>query len=156
MKIALNNIMSVILTTFIYLLGGVDVALQCLLIMIILDYISGIASAIYNKNLDSKIGLKGILKKVMYLIIVCVSVIIDKIVDTNTNKTIYQNKISESDRVISDSTVSKIKDLMYSVVNGPTGTGSYYRIDGYDIIGKTGTAQVYNNKTNSYSSTIYI
>lgn len=80
MKIALNNILSVILTTFIYLLGGVDVALQCLLIMIILDYISGIASAIYNKNLDSKIGLKGILKKFMYLVIVCVSVIIDKIV----------------------------------------------------------------------------
>ena len=72
--------MSVILTTFIYLLGGVDVALQCLLVMIILDYISGIASAIYNKNLDSKIGLKGILKKFMYLVIVCVSVIIDKIV----------------------------------------------------------------------------
>lgn len=80
MKIALNNILSAILTTFIYLLGGVDIALQCLLIMIILDYISGIASAIYNKNLDSKIGLKGILKKFMYLIIVCVSVIIDKIV----------------------------------------------------------------------------
>ena len=80
MKITLNNIMSVILTTFIYLLGGVDVALKCLLIMIILDYISGIASAIYNKNLDSKIGLKGILKKFMYLVIVCVSVIIDKIV----------------------------------------------------------------------------
>ena len=80
MKIALNNILSVILTTFIYLLGGVDVALQCLLIMIILDYISGIVSAIYNKNLDSKIGLKGILKKFMYLVIVCVSVIIDKIV----------------------------------------------------------------------------
>ena len=80
MKIVLKNIMSVILTTFIYLLGGVDVALQCLLVMIILDYISGIASAIYNKNLDSKIGLKGILKKFMYLVIVCVSVIIDKIV----------------------------------------------------------------------------
>lgn len=80
MKITLNNIMSVILTTFIYLLGGVDVALQCLLVMIILDYISGIVSAIYNKNLDSKIGLKGILKKFMYLVIVCVSVIIDKIV----------------------------------------------------------------------------
>ena len=80
LKIILNNIMSAILTTFIYLLGGVDVALQCLLVMIILDYISGIASAIYNKNLDSKIGLKGILKKFMYLVIVCVSVIIDKIV----------------------------------------------------------------------------
>ena len=80
MKYTLNNVFSVILTTFIYLLGGVDVALQCLLIMIILDYISGIARAIYNKNLDSKIGLKGILKKFMYLVIVCVSVIIDKIV----------------------------------------------------------------------------
>lgn len=80
MKVVINDICSVILTTIIYLLGGIDIALQCLLIMIILDYISGVASAIYNKKLNSQVGLKGILKKFMYLVIVCVSVILDRII----------------------------------------------------------------------------
>lgn len=80
MKVVINNICSVILTTIVYLLGGIDIALQCLLIMIILDYISGVASAIYNKKLNSQVGLKGILKKFMYLVIVCVSVILDRII----------------------------------------------------------------------------
>lgn len=80
MKVVINDICSVILTTIIYLLGGVDIALQCLIIMIILDYVSGVASAIYNKKLNSQVGLKGILKKFMYLVIVCVSVILDRII----------------------------------------------------------------------------
>lgn len=80
MKVVINNICSVILTTLIYLLGGIDIALKCLIIMIILDYVSGVASAIYNKKLNSQIGLKGILKKFMYLVIVCVSVILDRII----------------------------------------------------------------------------
>lgn len=80
MKVVINDICSVILTTIIYLVGGVDIALQCLLIMIILDYVSGVASAIYNKKLNSQVGLKGILKKFMYLVIVCVSVILDRII----------------------------------------------------------------------------
>lgn len=80
MKVVINDICSVILTTIVYLVGGIDIALQCLLIMIILDYISGVASAIYNKKLNSQVGLKGILKKFMYLVIVCVSVILDRII----------------------------------------------------------------------------
>lgn len=80
MKVVINNICSVILTTLIYLLGGIDIALKCLIIMIILDYVSGVASAIYNKKLNSQVGLKGILKKFMYLVIVCVSVILDRII----------------------------------------------------------------------------
>lgn len=80
MKVVINDICSVILTTIVYLVGGIDIALQCLLIMIILDYVSGVASAIYNKKLNSQVGLKGILKKFMYLVIVCVSVILDRII----------------------------------------------------------------------------
>ena len=79
MKIAFNNLISLIATTFIYLMGGFDIALQCLLIIIILDYITGVLSAIYNKRLNSKIGIKGIVKKVGYLCLVALSVIIDKI-----------------------------------------------------------------------------
>ena len=79
MKIAINNVFSVILTTFIYLLGAIDIALQSLLIVIVIDYLTGIASAIYNKELSSKMGFKGIIKKFSYLLVVALSVVIDNL-----------------------------------------------------------------------------
>ena len=79
MKNVLSNVLSVLLTTFVYLLGGFDVALQSLLIVIVIDYISGVSSAIYNKKLSSKVGLKGIIKKFCYLCIVALSVVIDNL-----------------------------------------------------------------------------
>ena len=45
----------------------------------IVDYITGLASAIYNKELSSKSGLKGILKKFSYLCVVALSVVIDNL-----------------------------------------------------------------------------
>ena len=79
MKHLISDILSVILTTTVYLLGGFDIALQSLLIVMVIDYLTGIASAIYNKNLSSKIGLKGILKKFCYLCVVALSVVIDNL-----------------------------------------------------------------------------
>lgn len=79
MKHLINDIASVILTTTVYLLGGFDIAIQSLLIVMVVDYLTGIASAIYNKNLSSKIGLKGILKKFGYLCVVALSVVIDNL-----------------------------------------------------------------------------
>ena len=79
----INDIASVILTTTVYLLGGFDIALQSLLIVMVIDYLTGIASAIYNKNLSSKIGLKGILKKFSYLCVVALSVVIDNLTGQN-------------------------------------------------------------------------
>ena len=79
MKITINEVFSVILTTFIYLLGGLDIALKSLLIVIIIDYLTGIASAIYNKQLSSSVGFKGLLKKFCYLLIVALAVVIDNL-----------------------------------------------------------------------------
>ena len=79
MKHLINNVFSAILTTFVYLLGGIDIALQSLLIVIIIDYLTGIASAIYNKELSSKVGFKGIIKKFSYLLVVALSVVIDNL-----------------------------------------------------------------------------
>lgn len=79
MKHLISNVFSVILTTIVYLLGGVDIALQSLLIAIVIDYLTGIASAIYNKELSSKIGFKGIIKKFSYLLVVALSVVIDNL-----------------------------------------------------------------------------
>lgn len=81
MKYFINNIASVLLTTIIYLLGGFDIAIQSLLIVMVVDYLTGIASAMYNKELSSKIGFKGILKKFSYLCVVALSVVIDNLTD---------------------------------------------------------------------------
>jgi len=77
-KTILNIIGSSFLTTICYFLGGYDLALQSLIIVIIIDYISGLLKAIVDKKISSKIGLKGIIKKVGYLLIVTLSVLIDK------------------------------------------------------------------------------
>ena len=55
-----------------YLFGGVDAIMGILLAFIVIDYLTGILAAIYNKQLSSEIGFKGILKKVAILCIVCI------------------------------------------------------------------------------------
>ena len=82
--------------------------------------------------------------------------IVEKIVDTETNEVIYQGKKQEIAKVASTDTVSKIKKLMRDVINGNSSnsTGYYYYMDGYDFIGKTGTAQVANTNGKGYSSNI--
>lgn len=79
MKTMLNDIISVILTTAVFLLGGVDVALNSLLVVMIIDYITGVASAFYNKQISSKVGYKGIIKKFTYLCVVALAVVIDNL-----------------------------------------------------------------------------
>lgn len=80
--------------------------------------------------------------------------IIDKIVDQNTGEIVYEGKKTELETVASSETVSKIKDLMEKVVTGNsnTSTGYYYYMDGYDIIAKTGTAQVPKESGKGYYS----
>ena len=63
MKEYLCAILATVGYLFIYLLGGWDVALQCLLLAIVFDYISGMIKAYHTKTISSKIGFYGILKK---------------------------------------------------------------------------------------------
>lgn len=72
-------IMANVATVFIYIFEGIDVALICLLIAIAIDYISGLIKAYETKQLSSKIGLKGLLKKVGILCVVALSVLLDRI-----------------------------------------------------------------------------
>jgi len=79
MKYLFNEVSSILLTFVVYYLGGIDIALKSLLVVIIVDYITGVLSAIYNNELSSKIGFRGIIKKFCYIFIVALSVTLDKI-----------------------------------------------------------------------------
>lgn len=67
-------------TTFVYLIGGFDNAIKLLLITIFLDIITGLLKATKNKSIDSRIGLKGIKRKIYLLCLVALSVVIDEII----------------------------------------------------------------------------
>ena len=81
--------------------------------------------------------------------------IVEKIVDPNTDEVIYQAKKQKGTKVASIETVNKIKDLMDQVVNAGDRTGTDFHLDGYDIIGKTGTAEIYDEETGDYFATSY-
>lgn len=83
MKEFINGLISTLASFFIFAIGGLDIALSCLLIVIVLDYISGIIKAYITKTLSSSIGFKGILKKVGVLIIVMLAVLVDRVTIDN-------------------------------------------------------------------------
>ena len=80
-KYIANILWTAISTFFVYVFGGIDVAFKCLIIIMIIDYMSGV---IANRiNLDSKIGFRGIAKKVMILALVAVGAQVDKAMGTD-------------------------------------------------------------------------
>ena len=60
-----------------WFLGGVDGMMIALIVLMVLDYLSGVMCAIADKKLSSAIGFKGICKKVLILMLVGVANIID-------------------------------------------------------------------------------
>ena len=60
-----------------YFLGGIDGMLIALLVLMTLDYITGVMCAIVDKRLSSAVGFKGIMKKCVVLMLVGVANIID-------------------------------------------------------------------------------
>lgn len=54
--------------------------LAVLIAVMVLDYISGISAAYVNRELDSRIGIMGIIKKVGYLLIVAVGMVLDYLI----------------------------------------------------------------------------
>lgn len=70
--------------------------------------------------------------------------IIKKVVDKKT-KEVTNTEVKKSDRIVSSEAAATVRKLMYNNVQTKTATGYWYYIKNFDIIGKTGTAQIYEN-----------
>lgn len=60
-----------------YFLGGLDGMMTALIVMMTLDYVTGVMCAIADKKLSSEVGFKGICRKVLILMLVGVAHIVD-------------------------------------------------------------------------------
>ena len=68
--------------------------------------------------------------------------IVEKIVDSQTNKVTYQHERTELGQKASKETTQKLLDLMYDVVYSGKTDAKFYKTDSVKLIGKTGTAQI--------------
>ena len=68
---------------FAAIFGQWDSILWALLVIMVLDYLTGIIKAIYTKTMSSEIGFKGLLKKITILIIVALSNVLQQITGDN-------------------------------------------------------------------------
>ena len=76
--------------------------------------------------------------------------IVDKIVDPNTNKVLYQGGREEVRKVASTETIKKIQDMMHNVVYSNLTDAKNYKPTMVEMIGKTGTAQIANPNGRGY------
>ncbi len=66
-----------------FMFGEWDSILWALIIIMMLDYITGVIKAVYNKQVSSEIGFKGILKKITILVIVALANIMQVLMGGN-------------------------------------------------------------------------
>ena len=81
LQIEWGAVVSAVGTAFSYVCGW-DRAIEALLFLMLIDYISGVMAAYINPNLslNSQRGFKGICKKIMIMLLVAVAHIVDRAV----------------------------------------------------------------------------
>ena len=57
-------------------LGGWDLLLKSIVILMVLDYVTGLLKSIYNKKLSSEVGFKGIIKKIIIFIVIATAYVV--------------------------------------------------------------------------------
>lgn len=65
------------------LLGTWDTILWALIILMMLDYITGIIKAIYMKTVSSEIGFNGLLRKISILVVVALANVLQVLICVN-------------------------------------------------------------------------
>ena len=61
-------------------LGGWDVLTHAIVVLVIVDYLTGLGKAFVNKEVSSAVGFKGIFKKILIFVVIAVSVEMQKII----------------------------------------------------------------------------
>lgn len=79
------NLLIAGLGTFLtWLFGAWDIALMVLVCFMVLDYLTGLIKAYLTKKLSSNVGLHGIARKSVILIVLIMSVMLDRILNSGT------------------------------------------------------------------------
>jgi len=73
----LKSVFAVAVTTLQFLFGGWSMPLQILVAVVIIDYLTGIGAAFVSKRLDSRVGARGIIRKIALFALVSLAHLLD-------------------------------------------------------------------------------
>ena len=79
-----KGVVAIVGTALTWLFGAWDTVLMVLVCFMALDYCTGVVRAFINKVVSSDIGLKGIARKTVILIVLIVAVLLDRLLNTGT------------------------------------------------------------------------
>lgn len=83
-----DEVIKIIITTIgtilTWLFGSWDTALIVLVCFMVLDYITGVLRSYVNKTVSSDVGLRGIARKSVILIVLIVAVLLDRLLNAET------------------------------------------------------------------------
>ena len=79
-----NAMIALIGTGFTWLFGAWDTALIVLICFMILDYTTGLTRAWVNQEVSSDVGLRGIARKSVILVVLIVAVLLDRLLNTGS------------------------------------------------------------------------
>lgn len=77
----LSGLVAIIGTLFTWLFGGWDLGLEVLIVFMIIDYLTGLLRGYITQTLSSNVGLKGIARKSVILIVLIVAVLLDRLIN---------------------------------------------------------------------------
>lgn len=80
--IKLKVIIVILGSLFTWLFGAWDTPLIVLIVFMIIDYLMGVTKGYVNKDLSSRVGLKGIARKGVIFAILIVAVMLDRLLNT--------------------------------------------------------------------------
>ena len=78
----LKYLVAIVGTMLTWLFGAWDLALTILIVFMVLDYCTGVLKGYVLKQLSSDVGLKGLARKAVILIVLIVAVCLDRLLNT--------------------------------------------------------------------------
>lgn len=78
-----KTVISLVSTIILFLFDEIDLPLKVMFVFIVMDYITGMIKAYKLKKLSSKIGLSGLIKKFVMLLVVSFTVMLDRLTGAN-------------------------------------------------------------------------
>ena len=73
---------AVVGTFLTWIFGDWDIAVMALIAFMALDYLSGVLKAYINKEMSSEVGLKGLTRKFLILLVLIAAVLLDRLINT--------------------------------------------------------------------------
>lgn len=78
---AVKGALGAVIGGAVFILGGLDKLLLTLLVLLVMDYVAGVLKAICQKQLSSRIGSKGIAKKVGKLLVIGLAFLVERLME---------------------------------------------------------------------------